>query len=348
MQIVLRIGEIMKNITIKDVAKNAGVSITIASFALNNVKGRVSEELRQKVLEVADKLGYIPNAAARNLRVKTSNTIAVVYDESFLDEKNSSTMQFISGVIKYANEKGKDTLVKLINCETGLKQAGEEYKKLWASQRVEGLILLVSEVNEEFLQKMTTQGINFVIIPPLKKLKEYNTVFIDNFSIMKKAIQYIYEKGYYEIYFLTLEMLDMTEREIGYKATREELGLRGSSLYYHSRFRGKREVWELIKQPIENRKGKIAITCWNDVDAISVIEVLQEQGIKVPEEVGVMGFDDIPASEHTYPPLTTIRQPFEQMAERAVDLLLENYENKEDVKIQTIEVPGYIVERKSI
>ena len=338
----------MKTTTIKDVAQHAGVSITTASFALNNVKGRVSDGLRQKVLASAEELAYIPNAAARNLRVKASNTIAVVYDESYLDEKNASTMQFVSGVIKHANKMSKDTLVKLVNTKSGLKQAGEEYKRLWASQKVEGLILLMSQINEVLLETMTVQGINFVVIPPLKKLHGYNSVYIDNFSLMKKATTFIYEKGYRDIYYLTMKSQERSDREKGYEAAMHECGLSVKFLYYLNGLRGKEQISDLLRAPIQNRKGKMAIACWNDVDAIQVMEVLLAEGIRIPEEVGVMGFDDIPASAHTYPPLTTISQPFEQMAEKSVELILENYDHKKYDLQQTIEVQGYIVKRKSI
>ena len=344
----MRTGESMKTTTIKDVAKHAGVSITTASFALNNVKGRVSDELRQKVLASAEELSYTPNAAARNLRVKASNTIAVVYDESYLDEKNASTMQFVSGVIKHANKMGKDTLVKLVNTKSGLKQAGEDYKRLWASQKVEGLILLMSQINEVLLESMTVQGINFVVIPPLKKLLGYNSVYIDNFSLMKRATEFIYERGYREIYYLTMKSQEPSDREKGYEAAMKDCGLSAKSLYYPDGHRGKDQISELLKAPIQNRKNKMAIACWNDVDAIQVMEVLLAEGIKIPEEVGVMGFDDIPASAHTYPPLTTISQPFEQMAERSVELIIENYDLKTYEKQQMIEVTGCIVDRKTI
>ncbi|MBC7959458.1 MAG: LacI family DNA-binding transcriptional regulator [Vallitaleaceae bacterium] len=338
----------MKTTTIKDVAKHAGVSITTASFALNNVTGRVSEALKQKVLASAEELDYIPNAAARNLRVRVSNTIAVVYDESYLDEKNASTMQFVSGVIKHANKMGKDTLVKLINTKTGLIQAGEEYKRLWASQKVEGLILLMSQINETLLETMTAQGINFVVIPPIKKLIGYNSVYIDNFSLMKKATEFIYKRDYLDIYYLTMKSQERSDREKGYEAAMLESGLNSKFLYYQNGLRGKDQIADLLKTPLQNRKGKIAIACWNDVDAIQVMEVLLAEGIKIPEEVGVMGFDDIPASAHTYPPLTTISQPFEQMAERSVELILDNYDQKKYDLQHLIEVSGYIVERKSI
>ena len=88
------------------------------------------------------------------------------------------------------------------------------------------------------------------------------------------------------------------------------MGLKGNPLYYTNTFRDKNELWGIIKASIETKKEKVAIACWNDVDAINVLEILADRGIRVPEDIGVLGFDDIPASGHSNPPLTTIRQPF--------------------------------------
>jgi LacI family transcriptional regulator len=238
----------MKKITIKDVAKEAGVSITIASFALNDVKGRVSREVRTKVLDCADRLGYIPNSFAQNLRTQNTNTIGLIYDEAYLEERNSSTLQFVSSAIKYARERGKDILVKLIDMDRDLDRQILEFSELWDSQRVNGLVFQCGRIEPALLEKMKKKDVNFVIIPAVEKLKafEVNSVYIDNYKLMKDSIRYIHGKGYEEVYFLTMESEAMTERETGYHDAIKELGLKGGSLYYKSRYRGKGEIWDAI------------------------------------------------------------------------------------------------------
>jgi hypothetical protein len=144
----------MKRTTIKDVAREAGVSITIASFALNNVKGRVSRDVKKKVLECADRLGYIPNAFAQNLRTRNSNTIGLIYDEAYMEERNSSTLQLVSSAIKYAGEKGKDILVKLIDTDGDMEKQFPEFIELWESRRVNGLIFQCSKLEPVLLEEM--------------------------------------------------------------------------------------------------------------------------------------------------------------------------------------------------
>ena len=105
----------MARVTLKDVAKMAGVSPATASFSLNNVKGRVAPEVRQRVLECAELLHYTPNANARKLRTQCSNTYLLVYSESLLLERNASTMLFVAGMISHAAKLGMYVLIRLID-----------------------------------------------------------------------------------------------------------------------------------------------------------------------------------------------------------------------------------------
>lgn len=338
----------MKKITIKDIAKDAGVSISIASFALNDVKGRVSHEVRQKVLESSSRLGYIPNAAARNLRTKSINTIVLMYDELYLEERNSSTLQFVAGALKHASDNGKDILLKLVNSDKGWERAVKESCELWLSQKAEGIIFLTNRINEKSFCEIQKHGVNFVMIPPLEKNYLFNSVYIDNFRLMSEGVEFINQKGYKEAYFLTMRTERQSEREIGFLQAIKKYGISGRVLYYEHFYRDKGELWGLLKTVIEDSKNKIAIACWNDVDAMNVIDILHSNGIKIPDEVGVMGFDDLPASEHTQPPLTTIRQPFDKMAQIAVDLVLSNFRDKNHTGCKCIDAGGSLIVRESV
>ena len=117
----------MGRVTIKDVANDAGVSITTASFAINNRTGRISEAAKEKVFASAEKLGYVPNINARNLRTKTSNTYMLVYDERYLLERNASTLQFVVGAVKYSARREKDLLLRTVPRITNGVQAAEEF-----------------------------------------------------------------------------------------------------------------------------------------------------------------------------------------------------------------------------
>ena len=341
----------MGRVTIKDVAKEAGVSISITSFALNNVTGRVSEEVRKKVLECSKRLEYTPNINARNLRTQNCDTIMLVYDDEYLMERNASTMQFMASTVKYAGEFKKDVLVKLINCKSDWESLANDYISLWDSKRTDGIIFQLgvdNTVDNKFYQKLNEYGVNFVDISANGGSGKFPSVYIDDYILMQEEIQFIHNKGYQEIYYLSRKFKESPARERGYIDKVKALGIEGKALFYTNMYISKADIWNAVKDIVENRSRKIAFACWNDVNAINLIEVLHSNGIKVPEDVGVMGFDDIPAAEHSFPALTTVLQPFDVMSLKALEVLLKlnGVQNKkEDL---CVNVPGRIIERDSI
>lgn len=132
----------MKRVTIKDVAQRAGVSITTASFAINDVKGRVSQEAREKVLAAVKELDYVPDRNAKNLRLSASNTIMLVYSQSYLEEQNASTVKYILSVIQNARQIEKDVLIRTICPTKSWSSAIKSYADLWRSKRVDGIVFL--------------------------------------------------------------------------------------------------------------------------------------------------------------------------------------------------------------
>lgn len=341
----------MRDITIKDVAREAGVSISIVSFAINNVKGRVSPEVRAHVLKCAEKLKYMPNTNAQRLKTKENNTILLVYSEDFLLERNASTVQFIVGVLTYAKECGKDVLVKLIKDENiNYKQELREYQKIWNSRRCEGIIFeckLENEIGDKFFRELFESGVNFVNVSRFGKATGYSCVYMDEYYTIVELVQFIYKKGYKEIYYLTRYTNNPVQRERGYLDAMRELNLKGEPLYYKNIHRKREELWSILEPVVKNRKQHIAIACWNDNDAINVVEILQSKGIHVPSEVGVVGFDDLPIAQHLSPKLTTVSQPFEEMAYHSLQILQDAYKYSER-KISSVQVFGKIVERQSL
>lgn len=130
----------MGRVTIKDVAKEAGVSCAITSFVLNNVEGRFSEESRQKVMKAVKKLGYVPDLNAKQLRTNVSNCIMLVYSQTFLEEQNASTLQFILDVIRVTKKRGQDVIIRTIHSHRDWQPVKQEYIKLWRSKRADGII----------------------------------------------------------------------------------------------------------------------------------------------------------------------------------------------------------------
>ena len=341
----------MARVTLKDVAKMAGVSPATASFSLNNVKGRVAPEVRQRVLECAELLHYTPNANARKLRTQCSNTYLLVYSESLLLERNASTMLFVAGMISHAAKLGKDVLIRLIDETKDWESNLQPFLQLWDSRAVDGIVFQFSDklhMQPAFYDGLAAGHVNFVNIA--YQPSPYPSVYIDDFQIMHDSISYIRSKGYDEIYFLCMKMDVMSSREKGYLDCIRALGIAGHPLYYQDEFRTKQELADLVLPLIRKDGPRVAIACWNDVDAINLLEVMQSLGYRVPQDVGIMGYDDIPSAEHTYPPLTTVLQPFDVMAQCAVDLLVKRQKSggEDSAAASQIKISARIIERASI
>ena len=342
----------MGRVTIKDVANDAGVSITTASFAINNRTGRISEAAKEKVLASAEKLGYVPNINARNLRTNNSNTYMLVYDEGYLLERNASTLQFVAGAVKYSARREKDLLLRTIPRITNGVQAAEDFMRIWNAKHVDGVIFQIGEENRKetykFYEYLSDKKINFVVISPNGKLDDFPSVYIDDHQLMEEAIAYIYSKGYRYVYHLTRKTELKFEKEIGFLNAVQMLRLQGECVYYNSEVRNEEDIWNAVKDTVMNREGRIAFACWNDVDAIYLLKVLHKHNISVPGEVGVMGFDDIPASEYTTPPLTTVRQPFEEMAFKAIEVLSSYTSVGTYNKMLGVRMRGNLIIRESV
>lgn len=342
----------MGKVTLRDVAEDAGVSIATASFAINNCVGRVSKVVRKRVLASADKLGYIPNINARNLRTKVSNTYMLVYDESYLLERNASTLQFVASAIKYSSKREKNLILYTIPRIKDGEKSAADFMHHWNAMHVDGVIFQIGEERSEdthkFFEIILKNNVNFVIISPNGRLNDFPSVYIDDYELMKEEVAFIYSKGYREIYHITRKTDFKFERERGFVNAMSHIDAVGGCLYYDFVERTQEDLWNMIKDVIENRKGRIAFACWNDVDAIYILKALHDHGISVPNEIGVMGFDDIPATEFMTPPLTTVKQPFDLMASKAIEVLTSYMSVREYNKFRGVKVNGSIVERDSI
>lgn len=339
-------------VTIKDVAREAGVSCAIASFALNNVEGRFSEESRCKVMEAVKKLGYVPDLNAKKLRTNVSNCIMLVYSQTFLEEQNASTIQFILDVLRVAKKHGQDVIVRTIRSHKDWQPVKQEYIKLWRSNRADGIIFdcaVDDQVPDEFFSDLyLNYGLNLVEVAHTNTVKDYPIVYADSYLWTQKALDHIVSKGYREIYFITMDYVSFyPDRVRAYLDYLTQNDVHGSLLQYKTIYREKNEIWDLIQPILDKQQNDLAFLCWNDVDAISVAELLNMKGISRKHRIGIMGFDDLPTTAHTDPPITTVHYPYGEIAESCVKLL-EQQRTQRAAIAPNIRLDSRIVERESL
>jgi len=341
-------GKINRQVSLIDVAEQAGVSRSTVSRVINN-DAYVSDATREKVLAVIKESGYVPNMAARSLRTQRNQVIAVVIPDPLSHIFSSDNPYYFSTIIQSITEVSQQRDYAMLLWVGSLDGRRERfYERILEKRIMDGLILAASVDEEQFfIEELLTIDIPFVMIGrPTIQPDVINYVSIDNVNASKTATEYLIQQGYRRIATIAgnWNNIDSHERLEGYKQA-----LAAHNMPYDEALvridaftmaAGYRQAKHLISQGID------AIFAGSDIIAIGAMQAIQEAGLSIPDDVALIGFDDIPNARNAIPPLTTIRQPIDRKAETAASLLLDILAGKAD-EPQQILLPTELVVRSS-
>lgn len=329
-----------KGMTIKQIAEAAGVSIGTVSRIINHQNFGYSQETYKRVQEIIGETGYMPNRVARSMITKRSFTIGYLVD----DISNPFFPEIAKGINSVASEKGFNLLL----CEGGgnAKTAEQHLKTLYKSG-VDGIITgsyILSEENIDYLLKIQ---LPFVILDANMTDSGFYNISVDNYSGARTIMDYLISKGHRKIACITgpMEMESSRKRLNGYKAVMAENGLDWDGMIVEGDFTQKGGI--LAAKEMEGR-DYTAVFAFNDMMAIGVCNYLHENGFRVPEDVSVVGFDDISMAAYMFPPLTTMHQPLFEMGQGAMEMLLSAMEDKTSGEYKERRFDLTLVERKSV
>ena len=319
------------SVTIKDVAKEAGVSVATVSRVLNG-SCNVSDESAQRVNDAVEKLRYSPNFLGRNLRKRETNVILVIMPTS----EHSLYSKIIMGMQKYAEKIGYD----IISAVTGSASTVEARQMTMLFNRtVDGVVLLGTQYDADELNKLAQ---NYDIALCCEGVEGANvlTVAVDDEQGAYDAVTALIRKGHKRIGFVGIDSktaISAIDRENGYKRALAEHGIAESEeLIYRENYEydcGERAAEYFAG--LENRPT--AIFAVSDLLAISVINKLHELGIEAGQDIGVIGFDNITMCEMMRPKISTVEQPCEKMGELVITKLIENIHSEhKDTKYYTV------------
>ena len=331
------------SVTIHDIARELKISASTVSRALNN-NPRISQATKDKIRELALKMGYQPNSIASNLRNRKTNTIGIVVP--LINRHFFST--FISGVEDVAFRAGYNVIISQSN---DLLEKEKKIVHSLFSNQVDGLIASLSMQTSEFdhFGLFIKKNIPLVFFDRVPELKAHKIV-VDDFSVGLKATQHLINQGYKKIAHLAGPTVLNTYRARmeGYMEAlrKNNLPVIKDHIIYNrlTRIDGQEAIRHLlnIKDPPD------AVFCGNDTSALSMIVYLKKTGIKIPEEFGIIGFSNEPFSEVVTPSISTLKQPAFEMGEKAAGLLIGEIENKDRAKeYQTITMPTELIIRES-
>lgn len=315
-------------ITIKDVAKEANVSITTVSRVINNKDEGVSKETKEKILKIMKKLDYRPNGIARGLVTKKTNTLGLILP----DITNPFFPDLVRGVEDTANMYGYN----IILCNTDDDIAKEKtYIKILKEKCIDGIIYTSTIKSENHnVKTLLKYEIPFVMLDRLIDIKGIPYIYADGESGMYEIIRYLIKNNHKKIAYISGPITNYTavQRYEGYKRAMDEAGLKpDEDLILEGNYK-MNSGFKCMSEILNKKKQFTAVACANDLMAIGALECVRAHNLKVPEDISITGYDDIYVSNVITPKLTTMAQPTYEMGCLAARILIKSIEGKNDEK----------------
>jgi len=337
----------MKNITLKEIAETLGISITTVSKALKNYPD-VSEKTRRSVIALAEKLQYTPNSFAVNLRTKESKTIGLIIPEVV----HHFFSGIVNGIIAEAEKNGY--LVIILQSNESL-ELEKKQVALLINKRVDGILMALSNDSndDDHIKEILNRNIPFVQFDKISKLIPSSKVIINDQRAAMDAVQHLIDKGCKRIAHIRgpVNPQNAIDRFLGYKKALEKNDLPyDSSLVYTCKNVTFEEGLAFAEQITEEHPDVDGIFVITDLVAVGVLTYCNKKGIKIPNDIAVIGFSNWFMSQVITPQLSTVDQPSYEMGVAAFSLLLEEMISHKDnvpFKPKTIELPTSIIERES-
>jgi LacI family transcriptional regulator len=326
--------------TVLDVAKRAGVAPITVSRVINN-SGYISQSTRERVEAAAKELGYVPNIIARGLRSKRTNTLALVVTDI--------TNPYFTLMARGVEDVAGDSNYTVIYCNTDESETKEEkYANILAQRQVDGVLLVPASGNAKTVNFLETNGIAVVVVD--RRISGVKTDFVrsDSEGGAKSLISLLIRLGHKRIAVISgpKKVSTSADRVAGYKQALIEAGLIENELVYYGAY-NQESGFELAKQAMARSPRPTAIFGANNFIMIGVLKALRELQLNVPEDVSVVGFDDLPESMLAKPFFTAAAQPAYEMGRLATELLLKRISGELSEEYQELILPTEIIERES-
>ncbi|BDG34872.1 LacI family DNA-binding transcriptional regulator [Saccharococcus caldoxylosilyticus] len=322
--------------TIKDIAKVAGVSITTVSRALNGYSD-VNEKTRQKIIEIAKQLNYSPNTLARGLVMNKSKTIGLLVSGLTRESaKDNFTFEVLAGVNQYVSEVDYDMV---LFSTTSTKQREKTYTQLCRERRVDGAILQGIRSDDPYLQEVVESDIPCVLIDIPIESETVGYVTTDNVLGAKKAVEHLISLGHKNIAMINgYSYAFVSEQRLkGFKEALLEAGLPIHEEWIaDGEFREDNAEREALRL-LTNYPHITAFFCASDLMALGVIKAAKRLGKRIPDDVAIIGYDDIILASYATPPLSTIAQNKFAMGYEAAKLLIHMLEGKATSHVKILE-----------
>lgn len=320
-----------RQFNIVDIAEKAGVSRSTVSRVLNN-DPYVSDKTRSRVLDIINEVGYAPNMAARMLRTQRTNIIAVVIPDPLGNIFASDNPHYYSSIIQSITEVAQQRNYAMLLWVGSLDEAKDQfYNRILQNRIMDGMLIASSIEGEDALfERLLQIELPFVVVgSPMYYQDQVSYVTIDNRAAARRAVQHLIDQGRKNIATITGDWHneDTQARLMGYRDALLQNNLTiDDELIVPARYN--RQYGYNAMQTLLAKENPIdAVFAGSDMIAFGVMDAITHAGLRIPHDISVVGFDDLPTAREFNPPLTTIRQPIFGKAEVATNLLLDQINN---------------------
>jgi DNA-binding LacI/PurR family transcriptional regulator len=326
-------------VSIVEIARAAGVSHSTVSRALRN-SPLVSAETGERIRRLAQEMGYVPSAIGRGLATQSTRTIGLVI--------TTIADPFVAEVVRGVEEQAMDRGYSLFLCQSGA-QPQREVAAVRAlhENRVAGVIVTSSRVGERYLALLEPMNVPIVLINNERAGPAVAFVAVDDVRGGRLATEYLLGLRHQRVAYIGgwPEAKSSRDRLQGYGEALQSQGLAINPNLVSAGSGRMEGGYEAMRGLLRSRPRPTAVFCYNDITAIGALKALHEEGVRVPAQVSVIGFDDIALAAYSTPSLTTIAQPKHEMGRLAVGMLLDLLSKEKQV--QNVILQGELVVRES-
>lgn len=314
-------------VSIKDVAKLANVSISAVSKTLNGYSD-VSESTRRKVMQAAEELNYFPNRLAKNLKHKVTKTIALIISNfEQANGKDGVMFQIMTGVYAAAQHYQYEVVIYTRSLS---EQQDKSYWQFCKENKIAGVVISGLRTTDPYFQELVDSEFPCMVVDADIVGPHTGSVITDNVGAARRAVEYLIEKGHREIGMINGHSFAAVsiQRLQGYREALENAGITfDESRVIEANF-SEQEAYEATEPYLDKHPEVTALFISSDLMAIGFMTRCRELNIRIPEDISIIGFDDIVLSSYTTPRLSTVRQDFTKIGYTAFEEVIKMLENQ--------------------
>jgi len=332
-------------VTLKDIARRVGVSVTTVSRALGGYDD-VAEETRQRILQAAREMGYRPHTIAQSLQRQRTDTVGLIIPTAGPRFSDPYFTEILTGI---GNEAAEHEFDLLVSTRAPGSQEQEAYERMAGSRRVDGLLVVRTRCRDERITYLVESGFPFVAFGRSDLDLDFPYVDVDSAKGLDEATQYLVDLGHQRIAYISasLNLMFAHYRLTGYKRALERNGLPVQEEWIAIGRLTQEDGYREGSKFLDLEPAPTAIIAANDLMALGVISAAQERGLTVGQDLAVVGFDNIPLAEHSHPPLTTVHQPVYDIGKMICRMLIQLIRNGNPVQRQVVLEPTLVIRESS-